>query len=71
MNARWAVPLALLGLAGSASAQPVLNQGTGHYYELVPATDIGWFAARHGAAQLFFQGLPGLPSGVHGPSEPG
>jgi hypothetical protein len=59
MNARWAVPLVLLGLAGSTSAQPVLNPQTGHYYELVLAADIGWFAARHGAAQLSFGGLPG------------
>jgi len=59
VNARWAVPLAILGFAGSASAQPVLNPGTGHYYELVLATDIGWFAARHDAAQLSYLGLPG------------
>jgi hypothetical protein len=53
------LPLAFLGLAGNASAQPVLNPQTGHYYELVLSTDIGWFAARHGAAGRSYQGLPG------------
>jgi hypothetical protein len=59
MTAKWVLLLTCLGSATSATAAPTLYAGTGNYYELVLATDIGWFAARVEAAQLSHAGLPG------------